>query len=134
MVPVRHVTAAVLLLAGGVWVNEAGEAEDPDLLVRAAPRVSIAPPGGITPILLTAEIVGPESEDYYCPEVIWLWPNGTRSSQESDCEPFADRVDYPRRFTRRIGAHSHPRDYMVCVELRKGGTMVDRSCTRYRVR
>ena len=133
MVPVRRMTAAVLLLAGVVWAKEAGDAEDPDLLLRAAPRVSIAPPGGVTPILLTAEIVGPETEEYYCPEVVWLWPNGTRSSQESDCEPFAERVEYPRRFSRRIAAHSHPRAYLVCVELRKGDEMIDRSCARYRV-
>ena len=125
---VRRVTAATVLLAGVVW---AADVEDPDVQLRAAPRTSIAPPGGITSILLTAEIVGPETEKYYCPEVVWVWPNGTRSSQESDCEPFVERIDYPRRFTRRIGARAYPRDYVVCVELRKGGEAIDRSCARY---
>jgi hypothetical protein len=124
-------TAAILLLAGAVW---AAEAEDPDVRLRAAPRISLAPPGGVTPILLTAEIVGPETEAYYCPEVVWVWPNGTRSSEESDCEPFEERGEYPRRFTKRIAAHAYARDYVVCVELRKGGEAIDRSCARYRVR
>jgi len=130
MVRLKLGTAAILLLAGGVWATEA---EAPDVRLRAAPRISIAPPGGATPILLTAEIVGPETEAYYCPEVVWVWPNGSRSSEESDCEPFEQRGDYPRRFTKRIAAHAFPRDYVVCVELRKSGEAIDRSCVRYRV-
>ena len=124
-------TASFLLLAGLAWT---ADDEGPDLKLRAVPRVSMAPPGGIIPILLTAEIVGPETEEYYCPEVVWVWPNGTRSSEESDCEPFETRDHYPRRFTRRIGAHSFVRDYVVCVELRKDGDPIDKSCAKYSVR
>jgi hypothetical protein len=124
-------TAAILLLAGAVW---AAEAEEPDVRLRAVPRNSLAPLGGVTPILLTAEIEGPENEAYYCPEVVWVWPNGTRSSEESDCEPFEERREYPRRFTKRIAAHAYARDYVVCVELRKSGEAVNRSCARFRVR
>jgi hypothetical protein len=87
----------------------------------------------VIPILVTVEIVGPETEKYYCPEVVWVWPNGTRSSEESDCEPFEQRSDYPRRFTRRIAAHAFPRDYVVCVVLRKSGESIDSSCARYSV-
>lgn len=131
MARLKYMTALTLLAAGAVW---AAEAEDPDLRLRAAPRVSLAPPGGVTPILLTAEIVGPETEEYYCPEVVWMWPNGTHSSEESDCEPFEQRSDYPRRFFKRIAAHAFARDYVVCVELRKSGEAVDRSCAKYSVR
>jgi hypothetical protein len=127
----RHATAFFFLLATAVW---SGEAETPDLKVRATPKVSLAPPGGMTPILLTAEIVGPETEKYYCPEIVWVWPDGTRSSEESDCDPFAERSYYPRRFTRRIAVHAFYRDYRVCVLLRKGGEAFDRSCARYTVR
>ena len=130
MARLKHGTAVVLLFAGAVW---AAEAEDPDVRLRVVPRVSLAPPGGLTPILLTAEIVGPETEDYYCPEVVWLWPNGTRSSEEADCAPFEQRIDYPRRFNKRIGSHSFPREYVVCVELRKSGEAIDGSCAKYKV-
>jgi hypothetical protein len=127
----RQATALIVLFSGVVW---AGDGQDPDVRLRAAPRLALAPPGRSIPILLTAEIVGPETEDYYCPELVWLWPNGTRSSSEADCDPFEERTDYPRRFTKRIAAHAFARDYVVCVELRKGGEEVDRSCARYRVR
>ena len=84
MARVNYMAALAVLVAGAVW---AADAKDPDVLLRAAPRISLAPPGGVSPVLLTAEIVGPETEDYYCPEIVWLWPNGTRSSEEADCEP-----------------------------------------------
>jgi hypothetical protein len=131
MAQCRHMTALFLLMAAAVW---GGDAETPRLEVRAAPKVSLAPPGGVRAILLTAEIVGPETEEYYCPEIVWVWPDGTHSSEESDCDPFPKRTYYPRRFTRRIAVHAFYRDYRVCVLLRKGGEAFDRSCTRYTVR
>ena len=131
MARLKYMTASIVLLSA---VALAADARQPELRLRVSPRVSLAPPGVVTPILLTAEIVGPETEEYYCPEVVWLWPNGTRSTEESDCEPFDARVDYPRRFTRRIGAQAYPRDYLVCVELRKSSERIDRSCARYTVR
>jgi hypothetical protein len=132
MVRQRHMTAFLVLLSVAVWAGE--EAETPGVKLRASPRVSMAPPGGVTPILLTVQIVGPETEQYYCAEIIWLWPDGTRSSEESDCDPFAERTNYPRRFSRRIAAPAHYREYQVCVALRKGGEVFDQSCARYTVR
>jgi len=109
------------------------EVKDPDLRLRVQPRVSQAPPGGYRSILLTAEIVGPEDEDYYCPEVVWVWSDSTQSSTESDCDPFEERTDYPRRFTRRVLTPPSESEYRVCVMLRKGGDPVDRSCVRFEV-
>ena len=61
----------------------------PSLVLRAAPRMSIANPGvGCSQVLFTAEIRGPEVEAWYCPRVEWLWPNGAVSAEESDCPPF----------------------------------------------
>jgi hypothetical protein len=123
--------AALLLIPGVAWAEDG---KNTDLELRATPRVSLAPPGSFTPILLTAEIVGPETERYYCPEVVWTWPDGTHSSEESDCDPFEERTHYPRRFTRRIGAYAFPTAYRVCVSLRKAGEILDRSCVHYTVR
>jgi hypothetical protein len=109
-------------------------ARGPDVRLRVTPRISLAPPGGGTPILLTAQLVGPETEEYYCPEIVWIWPNGTWSSEEADCEPFESRDHYPRRFTKRIAARPYPRDYVVCVELRKSDEAIDRSCVSFQVR
>ena len=93
----------------------------------------MAPVGGYRSILLTAEIVGPESEEYYCPEVVWVWSDSTRSATESDCDPFEERSEYPRRFTRRVLTPASQFDYRVCVVLRKDGEPIDRSCVRFTV-
>jgi hypothetical protein len=84
-------------------------------------------------ILLSAEIVGPEVEDYYCPEVVWVLPNGL-SAVESDCDPFAERRHYPRYFKRWVRSPPRAMNYEVCVELRKSGAELDRACVRYIVR
>jgi hypothetical protein len=125
----RHAVPVILaFLALGADLHE------PGLTLRANPPVSLALPGRPRQVLLTAEIVGPETEDYYCPEVIWLWSNGTFSSRESDCEPFAERIGYPRHFNRRVTSPPRVHPYEVCVEIRKAGRKIDRSCTNYRVR
>jgi hypothetical protein len=131
-----HTTAFAALLSVAVWTADARERDEtkPDVILRASPRISLAPPGGLRPVILTAEIVGPETEKYYCPEIVWIWPDGTHSSEESDCAPFEIRTDYPRRFNRRIAAPAFPRDYRVCIVLRKGGALIDKSCAKYAVR
>lgn len=64
----------------------------PELTLRASPRLSLVNLGiGCSPVLLTAEIRGPETEAWYCPRVEWQWPNGTVSATESDCPPFETR-------------------------------------------
>ncbi len=111
----------------------AAKDEKPDLVVRASPAASIAPGGRMQNILIIAEIVGPEVERYYCPEVTWLLPNGL-SSVESDCDPFEERQHYPRHFKRWVRSPPRHRNYQVCVELSKSGSSFDRACVRYLVR
>lgn len=54
--------------------------------------MSIAPLAtGCSPVILVAEIRGPEDEAWYCPEVSWEWPDGTASTTTSDCPPFDAR-------------------------------------------
>jgi hypothetical protein len=111
----------------------AAKEEEPGLVLRANPRASIAPGGRMQTILLSAEIVGPEVESYYCPEVTWILPNGL-SSIESDCDPFEERQHYPRHFKRWVQSAPRHRNYEVCVELRKSGSRFDSACVHYLVR
>jgi hypothetical protein len=115
------------------WPLLGAKIEKPGLELRANPRASIAPGGRMQSILLSARIVGPEAEQYYCPEVVWLLPNG-RSAVESDCDPFEARQHYPRFFKKWVRSPPRPRNYEVCVELRKSGSQVDRACVEYIVR
>ena len=103
------------------------------MVLRANPAASIAPGGRMQRILLSAEIVGPEVEEYYCPEIVWVLPNG-RSALESDCDPFKERRHYPRFFKRWVQSPPRARNYEACVELRKADVLLDDACVRYLVR
>jgi hypothetical protein len=129
MTRIRHAIPIMLaLLALGA------ETSEPDLRLRASPRWSLAGAGNARNVLLTAEIVGPETEEYYCPKVVWIWGDGTRSTEESDCEPFETRSEFPRLFRRRVASPGRVQPYRVCVELRKADKKIDRSCTKFSVR
>lgn len=81
---VRFATALLLLAAT--------QPAKPHLAVRSSPRVALANIAiGCAPVLLFAEIKGPEDETWYCPKVSWEWPDGTTSVAESDCPPFEAR-------------------------------------------
>ena len=111
----------------------AAKDEKPGVVLRASPRASIAPGGRMQTILISAEIVGPEVERYYCPAVTWILPDGL-SSVESDCDPFEERQHYPRHFKRWVQSPPRYRNYEVCVELSKSGSQFDSACVRYLVR
>jgi hypothetical protein len=111
----------------------AAKHDEPGIVLRASPRASIAPGGRLQRVLVSAEIVGPEVEQYYCPEVVWLLPNGL-SALESDCDPFERRQHYPRHFKRFVMSPPRHKNYQVCVELRKAGRSFDSACVIYLVR
>lgn len=91
------------------------EADKPSLELRASPRLMMSG----NAVLLTAELKGPESEAWYCPQVTWLMPDGTKAVTESDCDPWDKHDDYPRRWTRRLVLGEG--DYTFVVELHKAG-------------
>ena len=132
MMDSRRMALALLLLSLPL-VGAKRDRDSPGIVLRARPQASIAPGGRLQPILVSAEIVGPEDERYYCPEIVWLLPNG-RSAAESDCDPFAEREHYPRHFKRWVLSAPKKQNYEVCVELRKAGVQFDGACVRYLVR
>ena len=76
------------------------------------------------PVLLTASLDGDEEvEATYCPRIVWRWPDGTESAQEGDCPAFADRAEYPRRWTRWISL-GRPGEYAVSVRWEKAGRTI----------
>jgi hypothetical protein len=124
---------AVLVLLALSLPLLAATSEEPGILLRANPPASIAPGGRMQSILLSAQIVGPEVEEFYCPEIVWLLPNG-RSAVESDCDPFNERRHYPRFFKRWVQSPPRIRNYKVCVEVRKADALLDDACVHYLVR
>jgi len=87
----------------------------PRLDVRATPRVAMSP----ARVLVFVELVGGDDvEEYYCPGLEWDWGDGSRSFQESDCEPFEAGATVERRYS-ASHFYGHPGDYNVRVSLRR---------------
>lgn len=86
----------------------------PTLVLRSSRMLAL--PG--QEITLTAEVVGPETEAWYCPRVVWRYPDGTESSNEGDCPEWAPGVESVRRWTKR-GSLAHPGTFPFEVRLEK---------------
>lgn len=88
----------------------------PSLTVRAYPMVSLATPFRQAIVHITAELVGPETEEFYCPMVVFVQAEGTmyrqESVEESGCVPFKERDIVPPRApwcqARIIGGQFYP--------------------------
>lgn len=108
--------SAVLVgfMACGAIIANVVDPPRPRLVLRASRLVAL--PG--QPIMLTAEVTGPDVEAFYCPRVVWELPDGTESSTESDCAPWAPGVQAERRWSQH-GALAAPGKYLFAVRLEK---------------
>ncbi len=86
-------TAAILLLLGPV--SAAGRR--PSLRLKATPVVAIPD----TAVLFVATLEGDAAgEEWYCPVVAWDWGDGSVTTHEGECPPYAAGVTpIERRFT-----------------------------------
>lgn len=87
-----------LALAGGLMfgVSASAKPKRPTLGVRVSPRMAFSP----VSVIATAELTGGEdSEDFYCLAIEWDWDDGSKSLQDSDCEPYEPGTKIDRRFS-----------------------------------
>jgi len=91
---------------------------------------------GCSTVILTAEIKGVEDEKWYCPKITWEMPDSTIASEESDCQPYETREDYPRIWRRRVCAPAHPygEPWSVWVRIEKNGKTLGRQEIRFWVK
>jgi len=102
----------VLLLPGEV---RSADTAQPRLELRTARRIVFSP----VEAFFVAELEGgDEIEEFYCPELVWEWGDGSRSVRQSDCAPFGPNRELQRLFTARhvyrYGGH-----HAVRLTLRK---------------
>lgn len=123
----------VLLALAGSTAEKSKEpaAKKPSLELRQRPLFPQSP----AEMTFTAELKGGiESEDYYCPTVEWEWGDdsrhggntGTKSVEESDCEPYQAGVSEFVRHFEKEHRFSEWGNYRVQVTLRKGGRVIAR--------
>jgi len=112
-------------------------------LAAAAPKVDLRPIKTFSTLIighcsvdvvLKLAIEDHNVEDYYCPRVEWEWEDGTRSTEEADCEPFesARPEDHRKTWTRSWGAKTAG-THVVKVRLYKGDKLVRIIQTQVRV-
>jgi hypothetical protein len=103
----------------------------PSLTLRSSPRFAFSP----ARVLFVAELSGGDDvEEYYCPELEWEWDDGSKSVQESDCEPFVTgQTKIERRFS---SEHEFRRaaTYSVKVSLKRLGKTLVNQTVRLTVR
>jgi hypothetical protein len=113
----RLAPVIVTFLAAALAVPAFAETKPkkPRLDVRASPRVAMSP----ARVLVIVELVGGDDiEEYYCPGLEWDWGDGSRSFQESDCEPFEPGTSVQRRYSANH-VYAAPGNYSVRVSLRR---------------
>jgi hypothetical protein len=87
-----------IALASGLILGVPASAKPkrPSLGVRVSPRMAFSPVG----VIAMAELTGGEdSEDFYCLAIEWNWDDGSKSLQDSDCEPYQPGTKIDRRFS-----------------------------------
>ena len=131
MIPLLVVVGLFLAGRGPVWGQEAEDGE-PELRLRATPRVAFAP----AQILVVAELRGGSDhhEPLYCASVEWDWDDGTRSESIPDCDPYEPGVsEIRRRFSMR---HAFQRGgmYEVRFSLKQRDDVISSARTTVQVR
>jgi hypothetical protein len=113
------VAVVVLSCAGLARAGDAARRK-PRLDLRATPRIAFSP----VEVLVIAELKGgQDSEEFYCPGLVWDWGDGSRSAHESDCSPYKDGADVDRLFSARH-AFRYPGAYDVHLYLTRGGRTI----------
>ena len=107
------IALVVLAVAASSPAGQAARTRKPRLDLRATPRFSFTP----STVFLTAELNGGEdTEEFYCPALVWDWDDGGRSAHEADCPPFRPGTPVERRFTAEH-AYVRPGVYNVTVHM-----------------
>lgn len=106
------------------------KAKRPTLGVRVSPRMAFSPVG----VIATAELTGGEdSEDFYCLAIEWDWDDGSKSLQDSDCEPYQPGTKIDRRFSSEH-YYSNPGIYNIRANLKAQEKVVATNAYRLTVR
>ncbi len=97
---IRKSASGLIALAVGLaltlGVTASAKPKRPTLGVRVSPRMAFSPVG----VIAIAELTGGEdSEDFYCLAIEWDWDDGSKSLQDSDCEPYQSGTKIDRRFS-----------------------------------
>jgi hypothetical protein len=80
-----------IVIASGLifGVPASAKPKKPTLGVRVSPRMAFSP----------VSVGGEDSEAFYCLAIEWDWDDGSKSLQDSDCDPYEPGTKIERRFS-----------------------------------
>ena len=126
----------LVLLTGhavdGKALLPAAQGDEPQLRLRATPRISFAG----TEIVFMGELRGgaDDYKEFYCAAVEWDWDDDTRSESTPDCDPYEpDTSKIRRRFTMRH-VYQYGGRYEVRLRLKQRDDIVASARARVEVR
>jgi len=122
----------VTALAAGLMfgVPASAKPKRPTLGVRVSPRMAFSPVG----VIAFAELNGGEdSEDFYCLAIEWDWDDGSKSLQDSDCEPYQPGTKIDRRFSSEH-YYSGPGSFNIRAALKAQDKVIATNSFRLTVR
>jgi len=124
------VLATALGSALAVGVPASAKPKKPTLGVRVSPRLAFSPVN----VIAVAELTGGEdSEDFYCLAIEWDWDDGSKSLQDSDCEPYEPGTKITRRFS-STHYYSRPGSYNIRAALKSQERVVVTNTFRLQIR
>jgi hypothetical protein len=144
MVNLRHrlgvYLVAGVVVSGGSWVTAQedgdgrnGERRDKALFsMRVSPAIAFSP----ARVAAVAELRGSPADEasIYCAAVEWEWGDGTRSSSESDCDPYeAGKSEIKRRYSAGHVFNEAGR-YRIHIRLKRQNKVVMATSTTVHIR
>lgn len=122
---------AIAIASGLIFgVPASAKTKRPTLGVRVSPRMAFSPVG----VIAMAELTGGEdSEAFYCLAIEWDWDDGSKSLQDSDCEPYEPGTKIERRFSSEH-YYSRAGSYNIRAALRAQDKIVAANAFRLIVR
>lgn len=124
--------ALILFVVGIVFATEGHCAQKPKVSQRAYPQLAVA---GLRPTTVTLTlIIENTDEKLWCPEVTFLYPDGTKSVQENDCVEFkdADPIDLNRQ-TWSVKVNLFAGDYEFYAQVAKSGKVMKQVMVKVQV-
>ena len=120
-----------LALAAPIAIAQDGTpAKKPRLDLRATPRVAFSP----VRVHVTAVLVGGDpTPEYHCPTLEWDWDDGSKSLQDSDCDPYEPGTKIDRRFSSEH-YYSRAGSYNIRAALRAQDKVIAANAFRLVVR
>lgn len=81
------VLAVLFVVMPGVTQAHSRKSQENAVKLRVSPRLIQLFPGHPSSVMLTLRILNITKDDFWCPLIKWVMPDGTSATEEGDCNP-----------------------------------------------